>query len=427
MSEGINQLERLLMRIILTLLVGFTAATADVPPITLGQALETALEQSLSVEEAGIKRAQGKQSLGEGVSYLFPELSASMSKSADSIGELGEDPWSFRLTLSQPVVDATVIFGLVGGIRQNNVYKAEYEQMIAELVLDVQNAYYDLAEAQALVSSTEQQYERAAENLKVVKRQYELGDATKADELRAETNLLSAEKEVISARAGLNVSRLAFADAVGFDSWDSITVEELPPPEEPELLPTTIVTSALLKGNPELEALEAQVKASDIAYWGTWGSLLPSLSFYVNQYYNRADTVFPDGGSTTYGLTVSFPMFDVPSRILDINGARLDRKQSRLELARKELDTRERLVTLLETQYSAYKEWEFALKNVELSSEVYRLTSRSYELGASTYANLLDVDAELTQAERDLVQAKGDYWSNRAELNYVLGTSLEPK
>ena len=61
----------------------------------------------------------------------------------------------------------------------------------------------DLAEAQALVSSAERQYERAAENLKVVGRQYELGDAAKADKLRAEANLLSAEKEVISARAGL--------------------------------------------------------------------------------------------------------------------------------------------------------------------------------------------------------------------------------
>jgi outer membrane protein TolC len=415
------------MRIILTLLVGFTAATADVPPITLGQALETALEQSLSVEEAGIKRAQGKQSLGEGVSYLFPELSASLSKSADSIGELGENSWSFRLTLSQPVVDANVIFGLVGGIRQNNVYKAEYEQMIAELILEVQNAYYDLAETQALVSSAERQYERAAENLKVVERQYELGDATKADKLRAEVNLLSAEKEVISARAGLNVNRLAFADVIGLDSWDSITVEELPAPEEPDLLPTTIVSSTLLKGNPELETLEAQVKASDTAYWGAWGSLLPSLSFYVNKYYNRAETSFPDSGSATYGLTVSFPIFDVPNRILDINGARLDRKQSRIELARKELDARERLVTLLETQDSTYKEWEFTSKNVELSSEVYRLTSRSYELGASTYANLLDVDAELTLAERELVRAKSEYWSNRAELNYVLVTSVERK
>jgi outer membrane protein TolC len=105
----------------------------------------------------------------------------------------------------------------------------------------------------------------------------------------------------------------------------------------------------------------------------------------------------------------------------------LDRKQSRIELARKELDARERLVTLLETQDSTYKEWEFTSKNVELSSEVYRLTSRSYELGASTYANLLDVDAELTLAERELVRAKSEYWSNRAELNYVLGTSVERK
>jgi outer membrane protein len=415
------------MKLVVMLLVVFSTATADEAPITLGQALEIALEESLTVEEAEIKLAQGKQSLGEGVSFVLPELSASLSTNADSIGELGDDPWSFRLTLSQPVVDATVIFGLVGGIRQKNVYKAEYEQMTAELILDVQNAYYDLAEAQSLVSSAERQYERAAENLKVAERQYELGDATKADKLRAEANLLSAEKEVISARAGLDVNRLAFADVVGLGSWDSITVEELPPPEEPDLLPTTVVSSALLKGNPELEVLEAQVKTSETAYWAAWGNLLPSLSFYASKNYNGGETSATGGISGTYGLTVSLPIFDIPERILDINGARLDRKQSRLELARKELDTRERLVTLLETQYSTYKEWEFASKNVELSSEVYRLTSRSYELGANSYADLLEVDAELTQAERELVQAKSEYWSNRAELNYVLGTSMEWK
>lgn len=356
-------------------------------------------------------------------------MSASYATSGDSMRELG-DSWRFGFSLTQPVVDATVVFGVMRGLRENDYYRAKSGQTVANLILDVQSGYYDLARAQALVASAEGQYRRALENVKTVERRYELGEVSLADKLRAEADLLTKETDLLSARNGVEENQRAFSDLIGLDGWEAIAVEELPPPEEPLELPTTVIAAALLEKNPDLAVLGMQVKAADVAYWGAWGNLVPALSFS----YSRGTTygevpTFPERGDsdTRYGLVVSFPIVAVAGRVLDISGARLDRKQSRLELAQAQLESRERLANLLATQELSYKGWESASKTAELSEEVYRLNARSYELGAVSFDDLLQVEAELSQAERALVQAKADYWSSRAELNYLLGTSVEER
>ena len=381
------------------------------------------------MELAGVERSQGKQALAEGVMSAFPDLSASYSTSGSTVAEVG-DTWRFGFSLTQPVVDATVVFEVMRGFRESDYYRAKSARTVAELILAVQSGYYDLAQGQGLVASAERQYRRAAENLKIVARRYELGEANLADKLRAEADLLTRETELLSARNGVEENQRSFSDLIGLDRWEAVEVEELPPPEEPYELPTTVISAALLEKNPELTVLRMQVKASDVAYWSAWGDLLPTLSF---SYYRGSTfgggSLFPgeESDDTRYGVVVSLPVVDVVDRVLGVTGARLDRKQSRLELAQAQLDSRERLASLLATQELSHKEWESASKTVELSKEVYRLNARSYELGAVSFDDLLQVEAELGQAERALIEAKAGYWSSRAELNYELGTSVEER
>ena len=397
--------------------------------LSLDDALAHALEHSLAVDEARVKRALGAQSMAEGVGGLLPRLTASSSTSDSSLADLGDGMWSSQFSLSQPVVDATAIFGIIGGVQQNGVSRAQARQSIAQLILDVQNAYYNLAASQALVASAEGQYTRAKENLRIVAKRFELGDASKADKLRAEASLLSAEMELFLARTSLENNQRILSDLIGFTEWGNIETDELSAAQEPYLLPTTVISTAILAENPDFDVLRRQIRATDLTYWGAWASILPSLSLTASKSFVQED-VLPsvsdwEDVSPNYGLAISFPIADLKGKILSINRARLERKNSRVSLARQELSFRERLAALLATQSSSYKGWEVASKNVELSSEVYRLTVRSYELGAISLADLLEVEAELVQAERALVKAKADYWSSRAELNYFLGTSME--
>lgn len=415
------------------LLTTLLPAQAEAPSLklSLDEALSYALEHSLAKDDARIKKALGAQSLAEGAGGLLPRLSASSSTADSSLADLGDGLWSSRFSLSQPVVDATVIFGLIGGAHQNGVSRAQARQGIAKLVLDVQNAYYNLAASQALVASAEGRYSRARENLRIVAKRFELGGASKADKLRAEASLLSAEMELFSARTSLENNQRILSDLMGLADWRPIEADELPQAEEPYSLSSTVISTAVLARNPDFDVLLRQVKASELTYWGAWASILPSLSLTASKGFVQEE-VLPsfsdwDEVSADYGLAISFPIADVKGKALSINRARLERKNSRISLARQELSFRQRLAALLATQTSSYKGWEVASKNVELSSEVYRLTARSYELGASSLADLLQVEAELVQAERALVQAKADYWSSRAELNYFLGISMEDR
>jgi len=397
--------------------------------LSLDEALEIALEQSLAVDETNIQKAKGAQSLVEGAGGLLPRLAASSSTTDSSLADLGDGMWASQFSLSQPVVDATVIFGLIGGIQQNGVSRAQARQSMAKLILDVQNFYYNLAASQALVASAEGRDNRGRENLRIVAKRFELGAANKADKLRAEASLLSAEMELVSARTSLENNQRILSDLIGFSQWQPIEADKLPQVEEPYSLHTTVISAAILAENPDFDVLLRQVKASELTYLGSWASILPSLSLTASKNFIQEE-ILPafsdwDDGVTNYGLAIGFPIADLKGKILSINRARLERKNSRITLARQELSFRQRLAALLATQSSSYKGWEVASKNVELSSEVYRLSLRSYELGASSLADLLQVEAELVQAERALVQAKADYWSSRAELNYFLGTSLE--
>jgi outer membrane protein len=401
-------------------------ACAPAQTLTLGEALATALGHSLKVELAGVERAQGKQALAEGVASALPSLSAAYSTSASSVAAVG-DTWRFGFSLTQPVVDATVVFDVVRGFREKDYYRATSARTVGTLILDVQNGYYGLARSQALVATAEGQYRRAAENRKLVDRRYALGEANLADKLRAEADLLTKEAELLSARNGLQQGQRSFSDLIGLGAWEPVAVEELPAPEEPYDLPTTAISEALLEKNPELAVVRMQARAADVAYWRAWGALLPTLSASYSRGSTFGGSIFPgeEGADVRYGVVVSLPVVDVADRVLGVTGARLDREQSRLELAQARLEERERLASLVAAQELAYKEWESAAKAVELHREVYRLNARSYELGAVSFDDLLRVEADLTQAERALVQSQADYWSSRAELNYVLGTSVE--
>lgn len=377
------------------------------------------------MDKSKIQKVKGSEALAEGIAGFLPRLSASSTTGATTIDSLGEGMWTSQFSLSQPVVDASTILGVVNGIQENGLARAQSHQTVANLILDVENAYYNLAKTQALLESAEGQYSRALENQRIAERRYSLGGANKSDKLRADASLLSAERELITAQTSHEQTQRVLADRIGLDSWRPIEVEELPAAEEPDSLASTVISTAILKRNPDFDVLRRQVTSSDLALIGAWASILPSLSFSASKTLTQ-DGLIPEFSDwndtqTSYGLAVSFPIADIKGRAFGIAKAHINRKEARISLAEQELQFRERLAALVDAQETSYKGYQAALKNVDLSMEVYRLTARSYELGASSLADLLQVEAELIQAERSLVEAKAAYWSSRAELNYFLG------
>jgi outer membrane protein TolC len=398
--------------------------------ITLKEAVETALEESIPAEQARLQKVQGGEAMVEGFAGFLPRLSASTSSSSTSLDSLGTGSWSSQVSLAQPVVDATAIVGLVSGFNQNTMYRKESVQTLSKLVVDVEKSYYNLAKSEALISSAEKAYERAQESERVVKKRYEVGDAGKADKLQAEAAALSAQMQLTLARGQLKDAKTHLSDLMmGKYEESSLEAEELTDPEKPDSLPTTVVSNELLKNNPDLTVLKLQTRSSSINVWQAWAALLPSLSITAGKTFTQ-DGAIPDLNQwndvpTGYGVSISIPFIDIPSRAIGISRAHIAQKQARLAQASTELSTKELLSTLLYTQEVSYQSYEYAQKSEDLAQENYNITIKSYELGASSIVELMQAQADLADAERALAEAKANYWSSRADLNYVLGRSLE--
>ncbi len=392
-------------------------------------AIEYAMENSLAIEKAKLDKEQGLQSLAEGIASLLPNLRSSSSTNSMVLDSLGKGMWRSNVSLSQPVLDASVIFSFLGGFQNNASAQAQSRQKIARLILDVERAYYNLAKSQALSESAEQKKLRAQENFRIVVKKFELGAANKAEKLRAESFLLTAETEILNTHMDIENKQRVFADLLGLDEYKNIKVENLPLPENPDSLSSTVVSMAMLESNPDFEVLKKQVSSSNLAYWGAWGTILPSLSFDASKNFAQNGPI-PDlsqwkNTPTTYGLSLSFSFIDIKGRALAINRARLRRKEAIVNFAQQKLVWRQRLASLIAAQEVSYKNWEAAGKNLELSREVYRLSAKRHELGSQSLADLLQVGAELATAERSYVETLAAYWSSRAELNYFLGTNLQ--
>lgn len=400
--------------------------------ISLEEAVNTALEESITADQARLQKIQGGEALVEGFAGFLPRVSASTSSSSTSLDSLGSGSWSSQVSLAQPVVDATAIIGLVSGFNQNAMYRKQSVQTLSKLIVEVEKSYYNLAKRESLMRSAEKAYERAQESEKAVKKRFELGDASKADALSAEAATLSAQMQLTLAGGQLKDARTHLSDLMlGRYEESSLETEELADPEMPDSLPSTIVSDELLKDNPDLAVLKRQTRSSNISVWQAWAALLPSLSITAGKNFTQEGAI-PDFSTwddipTGYGISISVPFIDIPSRAIGISRAHIARRQAHLAQSAQELTTKELLSTLLYTQDVAYKSFEFAKKSEALAREKYNLTIRSYELEASSIVELMQAQADLADAERALAEAKANYWSSRADLNYVLGRSLEAR
>lgn len=397
--------------------------------ISLEDALSMALEQSVASKTARLERSQGTQAVAEGASYMLPSIQSRSSTQASTVDSLGEGPWSTSIILSQPVADAQALLGVVGGFTQRGLHRASSRKILAQLVLDVKTAYYNLAKAQALVRSAQEAVKLASSSLDLASRLYQVGSVEKSEKLRAEVNLLGAETQLASAKSNLATARVHLANLIGIEPLTPLESDPLPQVPEPKDSSSRVLAEEMMRNNPDLRLTYRKTRAANLGAASAWAGVLPSLSFELSKT-SAGEEVFASPSQladapTSYGLSLTMPIADVANRTLGISRAHLERKQASLELTSNRLSAKEELDRLIWQQETAYKRWQTASKSVELSTEVYKIYSKRYQLGDISLTDLIQAETDLAQAEKNLVEAKADYWSAQAQLDYVLGRSLE--
>ncbi len=307
---------------------------------------------------------------------------------------------------------------------------ATQDSRVQSLFLSALQAFYTAQATRAAVVSTTEAERAAREGFNAAESRYNVGVATPADRLLAQTALSQATLTRIKAEGEARNALGTLANAMGFRAGQPLTLE--PPPVELPAADFQREVAALIAEaevrRPDLKAAEAQVKAAQANVDLVQAQGRPTISLSTGPTWAETDRVAINGG--VIGVTVNLPLFtgfDTTYRVRSA-AAQVDVRNAQLESLRNQvaLDVWKAYQSLT----TATQSLKTTLDLVASAEQSERVALGRYKAGVGTVLDLLTAQSALASARLQRIQAALDWFVYRATLAQSMGaldyTLLQP-
>jgi outer membrane protein TolC len=269
-------------------------------------------------------------------------------------------------------------------------------------------------------------------HLRDARNQFAVGNASKADELRAETAVSSAQLSLVQAQnlASLSEKQLRVALHVSnetpMEPGEDLEGGLAPVPTNLEQLIAEAINARPEVKSADLNAAAAREQAS-AAVAGRW----PNLSAF-------ADGIVADPNPRYFPPVYKlFPTWDVgaqltwsPNDVLVANGAVSDADSRAAQTIANREVVRDGIKVEVTQYWQNVRQSDFAIESSthELASatEAYRVARELFNNGRGTSTTLTDAETDLTRARLDLLNAKADAHIARVQLEHAVGRDVKP-
>jgi outer membrane protein len=341
--------------------------------------------------------------------------------------------WSSQIKLVQSLYEGGRMLSALRAARLTRQQSfLRYQTVLADTVLAVQVAFYDVLLAEQQIKVEEASVELLTRELTDTTRRYDAGTVPRFNVLRAEVELANARPKLISARNNFRISKNNLANLLGL-KLPSEPGEEIPLSvagkleAEPFDIPLPRAVTLALQQRTELGALsKAQALRKEDLLTARAG-YKPSIQGYVgydvhnsmlSQDLSYVDRGWIGGAQLTWNL---FDGFRTQGRIVEAT--------AKYERAGVDLDDMARRIELdVRTAYSNFIEAREVLdtqkKVQEEADEALRLARARYEAGTGTQLDVLSAQTALTEARTTQIQALHDYAAARARLERAVGMNV---
>ena len=322
------------------------------------------------------------------------------------------------------------IWGKLSALERNEYYnflseKSTYEENRQQLVVEVVTTWFEIIEANKLLTIFEKEASNAQENLYVIEAGYRSGLIEALDIYLARNDLNSAlvqvaEQQVAKVRLIRELEQLIGEYPIG----QLVINADLP------LIHNDIPTglpSELISRKPEVKSSWYSVLASDANVAYRHKQRFPSidLSFSIGSSQSELNNLLSPG-ALAWSLigNVSAPLFNGGGLLATEERARLSLEQSEQNYLHVLYTAFEDVENGLTTEKSLKERYQYTLKAQENAQFAAELSFEQYQSGLVTYTTFLDAQDRLYDADRDLIQIKQQLLENRINLHVALGGSF---
>lgn len=431
-------------RIILVLLAGLIGSPIVIQAqeriLSLDECIKISLENNkqLLLLQEKIKDAAAKKN--EAAGSYWPNVSAMgayiYNHKINKINLLGneialgvKDSYLGNLSLTQPLF-------MGGKIYQSNrqadigmqLARWEYLKQRDDLLYQVKQRFYSVLLAQQMVRISQEAYEVVAAHLKVSQALYNEGKMSNYDVSRVKVQLANQKTSLIKAQNNLKITVDALLNILGWEpALETDFVGQLGFVEKPVKGYEEGLNQALGK-RIEIRQLLLQEAAANslvaLARSDHWPNLLlNSVLSRQNSSSFGAEQVWTNNWTTTLSLTI--PLFEGFATTARIDQAKSQKEQILLTKAQLidsiKIEVKQAYFTLDQAKDNITGQSE----NVDTAKDNLRIAQERYKLGLMSDIEVRDAELTLTQAEINYYQATYEYIIAQANVEKVIGETLE--
>jgi len=316
-----------------------------------------------------------------------------------------------------------------------------FRQQVIITVSQIESIYWDLVNAFEDYKVKERSLALAQKTLSDNEKQVQIGTLAPLDVVRAESNVASAEQDLIISKTNLQLAQLTIKNALTRNlpnnsevmQMDVIPLDTVQVPEQENLPPVEELITMALTNRPDYNTQKINLQNSEINKQGANNSLLPVLDV----------TAFYGGSGLTNGFADSFgDLFNgtAPDRGISFNlqvplsnrAAQATQIRSRLEYRQSQLLLRQqenKISIAVRNDRFTVDQWRArvaaAQKAQELSERTLDAEQKKYNLGASTYLAVLQDERDLATAQSNLLSAMTNYAKARVLLDQDTAQTLD--
>ena len=406
--------------------------------LTLDQAIEIALSDNPTIQVAEQTIELKKISNKETALGLLPEASLSgaytrtIKKQMVKIGDMEPIPMGVNnqyqggVTVSLPIFAPTLYKSMK--LTKTDVALAVEQARASkqDLINQVTKAFYQALLAQDSYAVLQKAFAQSEENYRIVNAKYEQGKVSEFDKISAEVQMRNMQPSVISARNGVELSKLQLLVLMNIEPETEIELQgSLNDYEEAVFAGVLTADTSSLKSNSTLAQLDMNVKMLQQSLSINKQSFAPIVALQFNYMYTcmAEDFKFKDYMWKPYSnvsLSVSVPLFKysnfsaVKKTNLQISQLMTNRDYTARQLAMQQQSYLNSMAASAE-QVSSNKE---AIVQAQKGRDI---AEKLYEVGRGTVLELNSAEVALTQAKLTYTQAIFDYLSAKADLDKLQG------
>ena len=426
------------------ILVFVSLADGQERKITLQEAMDLALRQNHNVRLAhyGVQAELEKQR-GARSNYFPTVTNESSALYVTDLQRIEVPPGTFGTTpsipasnvfltqgrnafqssgtmLAQPLTqlikihDANKIAAADVGISEASLKKAS-----ADVVYNVHQLYYQLLITQLQRKSAELQIASSNENLTESGEQYKKGSLLQVDLVESRANALEAKQALLTADMQISDLTVQLDEVLGLPLDTKLSVD----PEVNTAFNQPAREESLrmaMEENPTVQQAVQKLSSARAAEAAAKAEYIPDITAFGRYSYQNG-VPFVDKNFGTFGIHLSYDLFDAGKRSALIRERRAEVSEAQEDLERTREEVGVRVTTIYNKLATTRAMVEVAREDLAARLESARLSDEQFKRGVVLISQRDASHAQAMKAQAGFLEASLDYLLTRDELTRTLG------